>query len=118
VVSFTFRSLYPPGKEPLYTLDRRLGGLQSRSGRVGAENNSQPSSGIEPRPSNRPARSQSLSRLLVTNCGAREIISNSNNFDMRLKDTIICDKEVSDGGEGRNWVVVFCLIYVTDWLMY
>jgi hypothetical protein len=32
----------PPGKEPWYPLDRRLGGPQSRSGRGGEEKNSQP----------------------------------------------------------------------------
>jgi hypothetical protein len=31
----------PPGKEPRYPLDRRLGGPQSRSGRSGEEKNSQ-----------------------------------------------------------------------------
>jgi hypothetical protein len=31
----------PQGKSPSYPLDRRLGGLQSRSGRGGEENNSQ-----------------------------------------------------------------------------
>jgi hypothetical protein len=31
VVSFTLRPLYPQGKSPWYTLDRRLGGPQSRS---------------------------------------------------------------------------------------
>jgi hypothetical protein len=30
----------PPRKEPYYPLDRRLGGLQSRSGRGGEEKNS------------------------------------------------------------------------------
>jgi hypothetical protein len=48
VVSFTSQPLYPPGKEPLYPLDRRLGGLQSRSGRGGEEKNSQPLPGLEP----------------------------------------------------------------------
>jgi hypothetical protein len=38
----------PPGKEPWYPLDRRLGGSQSRSGRGGEEKNSQPLPGIEP----------------------------------------------------------------------
>jgi hypothetical protein len=28
----------PPGKDPQYPLDRRLGGPQSRSGRCGVEN--------------------------------------------------------------------------------
>jgi hypothetical protein len=37
----------PPGKEPLYPLDRRLGGPQSHSGRGGEEKNSQPPPGIE-----------------------------------------------------------------------
>jgi hypothetical protein len=46
VVSFTPRQLYPQGKNPWYPLDRRLGGLQSQSGR-GDEKNSQSPSGIE-----------------------------------------------------------------------
>jgi hypothetical protein len=36
------------GKNPRHTLDRRLGGPQSRSGRGGEEKNSQPPPGIEP----------------------------------------------------------------------
>jgi hypothetical protein len=48
VVSFTLRPLYPQGKCPWYPLDKRLGGLQSRSGRGGEEKNSQPLPGIEP----------------------------------------------------------------------
>jgi hypothetical protein len=36
----------PPKKEPFYPLDRRLGGLQNRSGRGGEEKNSQLSPGI------------------------------------------------------------------------
>jgi hypothetical protein len=35
------------GKEPLVPLNRRLGGLQSRSGRSGEEKNSQPLPGLE-----------------------------------------------------------------------
>jgi len=31
VVRFTFRPLYPQGKSPWYTMDRRLRGPQSRS---------------------------------------------------------------------------------------
>jgi hypothetical protein len=42
VVSFTPRPLYPQGKSPWYTLDRRLGGPESRSGRGGEEKNFQP----------------------------------------------------------------------------
>jgi hypothetical protein len=38
----------PQGKRPWYTLCRRLGGPQSRSGRGGEEKNSQPPPGIEP----------------------------------------------------------------------
>jgi hypothetical protein len=38
----------PPGKEPQYPLDRRLGGLQSWSGRGGEAKNSQPLPGLEP----------------------------------------------------------------------
>jgi hypothetical protein len=52
VVSFTPLPLYPRGKSPQYPLDRRLGGPQSQSGRLG-----------ELRPLGRPARSQSLYRL-------------------------------------------------------
>jgi hypothetical protein len=39
VVSFTRRPLYPRGKSPRYSLDRRLGGPQSRSERYGEEKN-------------------------------------------------------------------------------
>jgi hypothetical protein len=46
-----------PGKEPLYPLDWRIGGPQSRSGSGGEEKNSQPAPGIEPQNSGRPARS-------------------------------------------------------------
>jgi hypothetical protein len=48
VVSFTPQTLYPQGKSPCYPLDRRLGGLWSRSGGGGEEKNSQPLPGIEP----------------------------------------------------------------------
>jgi hypothetical protein len=47
VVSFTSPLLYLQGKSPRYSLDRRLGGLQSRSGRCGEAKNSQPLPGIE-----------------------------------------------------------------------
>jgi hypothetical protein len=42
------RPLYLQGKSPWYSLDRRLGGPQSRSGRGGEEKNSQPLPGLEP----------------------------------------------------------------------
>jgi hypothetical protein len=48
VVRFTPRPLYPQGKSPWYTLDRRLSGPQSRSGRGGEEKNSQPPPRIMP----------------------------------------------------------------------
>jgi hypothetical protein len=38
----------PQGKSPWYPMDRRLGGPQSRSGRVGEEKNSEPLLGLEP----------------------------------------------------------------------
>jgi len=47
VVSFTPRPLYSQGKNPCYTLDRRLGGSQGLSGHGGEEKNSQPPPGIE-----------------------------------------------------------------------
>jgi hypothetical protein len=49
VVGFPPQPIYPQGKSPFYTLDRRLGGPQSRSGRGGEEKNSQPSPGSNPR---------------------------------------------------------------------
>jgi hypothetical protein len=39
---------YPQGKSPCYPLDKRLDGLQRRSGRGGNETNSQPLQGLEP----------------------------------------------------------------------
>jgi hypothetical protein len=48
VVSLMTRQLYPQGNSPWYPLDRRLGGLQSRSGRGGEKKNSQPLLGLEP----------------------------------------------------------------------
>jgi len=42
VIGFKPRPLHPQGKSPWYPLDRRPGGLQSRSGRSGEEKNSQP----------------------------------------------------------------------------
>jgi hypothetical protein len=53
-VSFTPLPLYPQGKSPWYSLDRRLGGPQSRSGPGDEEKNSQPPAEnriIEPRSS-------------------------------------------------------------------
>jgi hypothetical protein len=47
MVSFTPRPLYPNEKKIWYPLDRRLGGLQSRSGGGGKEKNSQPLPGLE-----------------------------------------------------------------------
>jgi hypothetical protein len=63
VVSFTPRPLYPQGKSTWYSLDRMLGGPQSRSGRDGEEKNSQPSPGIEPWNLDHPGRSPALHRL-------------------------------------------------------
>jgi hypothetical protein len=37
VVRFTPQAALPPGKEPRYPLDRRLGGPQSRSGLCGGD---------------------------------------------------------------------------------
>jgi hypothetical protein len=68
VVSFTPRPLYPRGKGPLYPLDRRLGGPQSRSGRHGEEKIRDPTGTRIPTPrSSSPlpvAISTELSRLL------------------------------------------------------
>jgi hypothetical protein len=42
VVGITLRPFYPRGKGPRYTLDRRLGGPQRRSGRCGVQKNLAP----------------------------------------------------------------------------
>jgi len=47
VIRFTPRPLYPQGKSPWYSLDRRQGEPQSHSGRGGEEKNSQPLPQIE-----------------------------------------------------------------------
>jgi hypothetical protein len=47
VVSFTPRLLYPKGKSHWCPFDRRLDGLQSRSGHGGEEKNSRPLSGLK-----------------------------------------------------------------------
>jgi len=47
VVSFTSRPHYTQGKNPWYSLDRRLGGPQSRCEQGGEEKNSQPLPGLE-----------------------------------------------------------------------
>jgi hypothetical protein len=62
--SFTPRPLYLQGKGPWYPLDRRLGGLQSRSGRCGEENNLNLSA-LEHGSFGRPGRSQSLCRIYL-----------------------------------------------------
>jgi hypothetical protein len=49
--SFTSRPHYPRGKSLRYSLDRRLGGLQNRSGCGGKKKKSTPLPGIEPRSS-------------------------------------------------------------------
>jgi hypothetical protein len=47
VVSFTPGRFTPRERAPWYPLDRKMGGLQSRSGRCGEEKNSQPLQGLE-----------------------------------------------------------------------
>jgi hypothetical protein len=66
MVSFS-PSLYAHGKSLCYPLDRRLGGLQSQSGQVREEKNSQPVPGLEP-PIIQPVAQRyttELSRLLL-----------------------------------------------------
>jgi hypothetical protein len=64
-------SLYSEGKSSRYRLYRRLGGPQCRSGHDGEEKNSQPLTGVEPQSSYRPARSQSLYRLIYPDSSGR-----------------------------------------------
>jgi hypothetical protein len=56
VVSFTPRPLYPLGKNPRYTSQRRLGETENRYRRCGVEENFLLLPGIEPRLLGRPAR--------------------------------------------------------------
>jgi hypothetical protein len=63
VVSFTPLPLYPRERAPRYPFYRRLGGLQSRSGRYGEVKIFYPTGTRTPAPPSRPARSQSLYRL-------------------------------------------------------
>jgi hypothetical protein len=51
VFSFTPRPLYFQGKSPRYPLNRRLGGIQSRSGRPEGDKNILPKKRIKSRPS-------------------------------------------------------------------
>jgi hypothetical protein len=62
VFSCRHRPFCHRGKSPRYPLDRRLGGLQTRSGRRGEEK-FLTLPGLELRPLGHPARSQSLYRL-------------------------------------------------------
>jgi hypothetical protein len=48
VVSFMSLPLYPEGKNPRHSLDRKLGKPQSQSGHSSEEKNSQPLPGLEP----------------------------------------------------------------------
>jgi hypothetical protein len=57
-----------PEKEPRYQLDKRLGGLQSRSGHSGEEKNYQPPPGIEPYNPDRPVRSLQVHQIYLKQC--------------------------------------------------
>jgi hypothetical protein len=72
VVSFTPRPLYPPGKNPGYPLDMRLGGTQSRSGRGGEEKSSQHLPGLEP-PFIQPVAQRYTTKLSRFTCGTHWI---------------------------------------------
>jgi len=48
VVSFMHQLLYPQGKNPWSSVDRRLGGPQRQSACGGKEKNSQPLLGLKP----------------------------------------------------------------------
>jgi hypothetical protein len=63
VVSFTLLQLYPPQSVLRYTLNRRLGGSQSRTGRYGKIEHFLIQRKLEPGTLSRPARNQSLHRL-------------------------------------------------------
>jgi hypothetical protein len=111
VVSFTHRPLYSRGKSPYYPLYRRLGGPQSRSGRGGEDNNSQPSSGIEPQNPIRPTRSPALYRLSHqgSECSLLNVIRTLSSlviFSPPKQKTTPCPKEISSyvNSEERKWL--------------
>jgi hypothetical protein len=63
VVSFEPQPLYPHEKNPLHSLDRRLGDPRTRSRRRIERRKILPLPGLELRPLLRPARGQSLYQL-------------------------------------------------------
>jgi hypothetical protein len=95
VVSFTLRPLYPQGKSSCYSLDKRLGGPQSRSGRCGEEKNSQPLPGLEHRIIQPVAQcyTTELSRLLKGNCRFKNqpifLLSPIQNVKIKIYKTVI-----------------------------
>jgi hypothetical protein len=76
-VSFTRRLLYPHGKSPWYSIDRRLCEPQSLCGHGGEEKNSQTLPGLEP-PIIKPVaqrHTSELSRLLARNMNVIKCLS-------------------------------------------
>jgi hypothetical protein len=61
-VSFTSVPLYPQGKSPWYPSDRRLGGLQNRSGHGGGEKSAHSPPELEP-PAVQPAAQRCTTEL-------------------------------------------------------
>jgi hypothetical protein len=78
-------SALPPGKSPLYALYRRLGGPQSRSGRL-EKWKSLTLPGLEIRPLRRSVHSQSLYRLQYPGC---RTINSGNIYYSDLKLSVI-----------------------------
>jgi hypothetical protein len=111
VISITLRPLYRQGKSPWYPLDRRLGGIQSRSGRCGEEKNSQPPPGIEPYNSDRPARSPALYRLSYYGYYLVLIKINLNVFKPLLAVIINSNQSDDSAMSHVTWIRVFASIF-------
>jgi hypothetical protein len=97
MVSFTPRPLYRRGKSPppRYPLDRRLDGLQSRSGCGGEEKNFQPTPGIKPPNPDRPAGSQTTLNIWLSNrrifqCARRIVLHISIPFPVLIRSFTFC----------------------------
>jgi hypothetical protein len=87
------RPHYPREKSPRYTLDKRLGRSQNRSGRVGEEKNSEPLPGFGP-PIIQP----------VAQRYATELSEAVESFDYTVRDT---HDKTQDRYKIRNWMLLF-----------
>jgi hypothetical protein len=102
MVSFTPRPLYPQGKSPWYPLDRRLGGLQSCSGRSGEKNSQLPRESNPRTPIIQPVACRYITELfrLLNECSI--LAENPGKPKRRWEDNIRMDlKEIGSEGADR-----------------